>query len=304
MVIILVIGVLLVGAAAGLVARAFLMPRLRTGEALGSIGSYGYTGAEPGRGSRPLGFKLNELASYLGELIGGGAGTRQDLSLRNKLRAAGLYTLSPGTFTGYRVLLTAVFPGLWLWIALGLDYPTKLAVLGFVLALAVGWVLPMTILRERARRRLADIEYEMPELIDLLVVTVEAGMGLAGGLQLAGARFGGPLGEELRLTLQEHNLGIAMNEALRNLLDRAGTPSTRSFVRSILQGEQLGVSIGQIMRNLAREMRTRRRQLAEEKAQKIPVKITFPLIACIFPALFCVVLGPAAITIYHSVLNK
>ena len=291
MVIILVIGVLLVGAAAGLVARAFLMPRLRTGDALGNIGSYGYTGAEQGRPSRPLGFKLNELASYLGELIGGAA--KRDVSLRNQLRAAGLYTLSPGTFTGYRVLLTAVLPGLWLWLSLGLDYPTTLVVLGFVLAMAVGWVLPMTILRERGRRRLADIEYEMPELIDLLVVTVEAGMGLAGGLQLAGARFGGPLGEELRLTLQEHNLGIAMNEALRNFLDRAGTPSSRSFVRSILQGEQLGVSIGQIMRNLAREMRTRRRQLAEEKAQKAPIKMLFPLIFLIFPAMFVVLLAPS-----------
>jgi len=291
MVITLVMGVLLIGAAAGLFARAFLMPRLRTGDALGNIGSYGYTGAEQGRPSRPLGFKLNELASYLGELIGGAA--KRDVSLRNQLRAAGLYTLSPGTFTGYRVLLTAVLPGLWLWLSLGLDYPTTLVVLGFVLAMAVGWVLPMTILRERGRRRLADIEYEMPELIDLLVVTVEAGMGLAGGLQLAGARFGGPLGEELRLTLQEHNLGIAMNEALRNLLDRAGTPSTRSFVRSILQGEQLGVSIGQIMRNLAREMRTRRRQLAEEKAQKAPIKMLFPLIFLIFPAMFVVLLAPS-----------
>ena len=291
MVITLVMGVLLIGAAAGLVARAFLMPRLRTGDALGNIGSYGYTGAEQGRPSRPLGFKLNELASYLGELIGGAA--KRDVSLRNQLRAAGLYTLSPGTFTGYRVLLTAVLPGLWLWLSLGLDYPTTLVVLGFVLAMAVGWVLPMTILRERGRRRLADVEYEMPELIDLLVVTVEAGMGLAGGLQLAGARFGGPLGEELRLTLQEHNLGIAMNEALRNFLDRAGTPSSRSFVRSILQGEQLGVSIGQIMRNLAREMRTRRRQLAEEKAQKAPIKMLFPLIFLIFPAMFVVLLAPS-----------
>ena len=292
MVIILVIGVLLIGAAAGLVARAFLMPRLRTGDALGNISSYGYAGAEPGQRTRPLGFKLNELASYLGELIGGGS-AKQDLSLRNQLRAAGLYTLSRRTFTGYRVLLTALLPGLWLWLSLGLDYPTMLVVLGFALAMAVGWVLPMTILRERGRRRLADIEYEMPELIDLLVVTVEAGMGLAGGLQLAGARFGGPLGEELRLTLQEHNLGIAMNEALRNLLDRAGTPSTRSFVRSILQGEQLGVSIGQIMRNLAREMRTRRRQLAEEKAQKAPIKMLFPLIFLIFPAMFVVLLAPS-----------
>lgn len=300
MVIILVIGVLLVGAAAALVARAFLMPRLRTGDALGNIGSYGYAGADAGRQlSRPLGFKLNKLASYLGELIGGGDG-RQAASLRNQIRAAGLYTLSPRTFTGYRVLSTAALAALWLWVALSLSYDTKLAIVGSILTLAVGWVLPMTILREKGRRRLADVEYEMPELIDLLVVTVEAGMGLAGGLQLAGARFSGPLGEELRLTMQEQSLGITMSEALRNLLDRADTPSTRSFVRSILQGEQLGVSIGQIMRNLAREMRTRRRQLAEEKAQKAPIKMLFPLIFLIFPAMFVVLLAPSIYSFMDS----
>jgi tight adherence protein C len=92
-------------------------------------------------------------------------------------------------------------------------------------------------------------------------------------------------------------MGLALNAALSNMLTRCDTPAVRSFVRAILQGEQLGVSIGQTLRNLAHEMRARRRHMAEERAQKAPVKILFPLVILIFPALLVVMLGPAAIRI-------
>ena len=137
------------------------------------------------------------------------------------------------------------------------------------------------------------IDYELPNLIDLLVVTVEAGLGFTGSLQLAAERFTGPLGDELRLTLQEQSMGLSTNEALRNLLDRCDTPLMRSFVRSVLQGETLGVSIGQIMRDLAVDMRKRRRAAAEERAQKAPIKLLFPLTFLILPAMMIVILGPA-----------
>src|SRR5205085_3052298 len=110
---------------------------------------------------------------------------------------------------------------------------------------------PLRVVKDRARRRLAEIDYELPELIDLLVVTVEAGLGFVGSLQMAAGRVSGPLGQELRLTLQEQNMGLSINEALANTMARCDTPSMRSFVRSIVQGETLGVSIGQIMRDLA-----------------------------------------------------
>ena len=140
----------------------------------------------------------------------------------------------------------------------------------------------------------------MPELIDTLVTTVEAGLSFSASLQVAGRRFRGPLGEEVRLTLQEQSMGLALNKALGNMLMRCDTPAVRSFVRSILQGDQLGVSIGQTLRNLAHEMRARRRHMAEERAQKAPVKILFPLVLLIFPALMVVMLGPAAIRIPGS----
>jgi tight adherence protein C len=151
----------------------------------------------------------------------------------------------------------------------------------------------MTIVKSRARRRFTEVDYDLPELIDLLVVTVEAGLGFNGSMQVASERLVGPLGDELRLTLQEQKMGLSTNEALRNMLERCETPFMRSFVRSIVQGEALGVSIGDIMRNLATEMRKRRRQAAEERAQKAPIKLLFPLIFLIFPAMFIVLLGPA-----------
>jgi tight adherence protein C len=151
----------------------------------------------------------------------------------------------------------------------------------------------MTIVRRRAERRLEQVESDLPELIDLLVVTVEAGLALNRSLQVASERFHGPLRDELRLTLQEQRMGLSGNVALGNMLERCETPSMRSFVRSIVQGETLGVSMGTIMRNLAAETRKRRRQHAEERAHKAPVKMLFPLVLLMFPSMFIVLLYPA-----------
>ena len=114
-------------------------------------------------------------------------------------------------------------------------------------------------------------------MIDLLVVALEAGVSLAAALRVSAKEIKGPLGE-MELTLQEANMGLSPTEALENLSVRADTPSMRMFIRSIIQGETLGVSIGQIMRNLAIEMRKRRKSAAEERAQKAPIKMVFPLI--------------------------
>jgi tight adherence protein C len=133
----------------------------------------------------------------------------------------------------------------------------------------------------------------MPELVDLLLVGVESGMGLNGAMRVASARVPGPLGEEMLLVLRQQSLGASTNEALKNMLDRSDTPAMRSFVRTITQGERLGVSIGQMMRSLAEEMRKRRKAQAEEKAHKTPIKILFPLVFMILPSMFIVLLTPA-----------
>jgi tight adherence protein C len=213
--------------------------------------------------------------------------------------AAGLYRTAPRKFLGYRLLCAVFVPVGLAWVAFS-SFPTLLAVVSVPLGLLMGWTAPMTVIRNRSRRRLAQIDYELPELIDLLVVTVEAGLGFSGSLQVAADRLSGPLGDELRLTLQQQSMGLSTNEALQNMLARADTPAMRSFVRSIVQGETLGVSIGDIMRNLAIEMRKRRRAAAEERAQKAPIKLLFPLIFLIFPAMFVVLLGPAAFQVIDA----
>ena len=156
----------------------------------------------------------------------------------------------------------------------------------------MGWFMPSFLLKRRARLRLERVDREVPELVDLLVTTVEAGVAFAAGIQLAARSVQGPLGDELRLVLQEQSLGLTPDEALRNLAARVDTPALRAFTQALIQGESLGVSIGKIMRELAIDMRKRRRQMAEERAQKTPTKILFPLVGLILPAMFILALGP------------
>jgi len=151
----------------------------------------------------------------------------------------------------------------------------------------------MVLVRRKGRLRQERIERALPDVIDLVVVSVEAGQGFAQALATAAERTPGPLGEELRLTLREQQFGLPLDRALENLNTRADTPNMRTFVRGVVQGERLGVSIGHIMRNVAREIRLRRRAAAEERAQKTTVKILFPLVFLILPALFIVLLAPA-----------
>ena len=261
----LVMGLALSGAAVVLVARAAILPRLRASETLERIDSYGFTSKQDDdSGPSAARTALDGVASSVGGLAGRFGGIRE-ASLRRSLVAAGIYGLSPRKFLGYRVLSAISVAAAWIWLASARGYPVLLAMSVTVLAALVGWTLPMTLVRRRADARSEKIDYELPNLIDLLVVTVEAGLGFNGSLQLAAERFSGPLGDELRLTLQEQSMGLSTNEALRNLVVRCETPLMRSFVRSVLQGETLGVSIGQIMRDLALDMRKRRRQAAEER---------------------------------------
>ena len=213
---------------------------------------------------------------------------------------AGVYGLTPRRFVGYRVL-SGLSVGIVLsWLTASLAWPAILVILVGLLGAMVGWATPMVIVRSRTERRWAKVEEELPELIDLLVVTVEAGLGFSGSLSIAATRTTGPLGDELRLAMQEQTMGLSVEDSLRNMLDRCETPAMRAFVRSVLQGETLGVSIGQIMRNLSEEMRKRRKAHAEERAQRAPIKILFPLIFMIFPAMFIVLLGPAIFSVIDS----
>lgn len=292
MIITLLAGLALLGIAAAIGARALSFGRLESAQRLRSIDMYGFgSSADAVAAAGPSTLSLDGLAERIGRVMAGRL-SRVDLGqMRRDLLGAGFYAVTPEAYLGYRVIATAALTAFMLLMAV--SAPGLLAFVGIGVAATMGWRLPMVVIQRRAKARREEIDRELPELIDLLVVSVEAGVGLAGALQMLAARMDGPMGAELRLMQQEQSMGLSSDHALTKLLDRCETPSVRSFVRSLQQGERLGVSIGTILRNLAVEMRTRRRQLAEERAQKAPVKMLFPLIFLIFPSLFIVLLGPA-----------
>ena len=299
MILLLLIGILLAGLAATLLARAVVNPLRRGVAPSAQIGRYGFSGGRKARAKADLGGIVDRAADSVGTRFAGRFGNADEI--RRQLIGAGMYAVTPTKFLGYRILATVGLPLIWIWFATTTSRSGITGILGAVVCGFLGWVFPLRIVKDRAKRRLSEVDYELPELIDLLVVTVEAGLGFVGSLQMASTRLRGPLGEELRLTLQEQNMGLSINEALANTMTRCDTPSMRSFVRSIVQGETLGVSIGQIMRDLSTEMRRRRKASAEERAQKAPIKILFPLVFLIFPAMFVILLGPAIIQFLHAV---
>ena len=294
----LLFGLLLTGVSAALVVRAVTLPKSRIAARVAAIDDYGLvdaarTGAAPARSER----LVTRCATAIGVAIASRAGDRLDLeALRKLLLTAGYHRARAETFLGYQFIAAvgcAVLP-----VLAGSLTPLR-ALMVVPLALC-GWVLPRFVVQRKATRRAEDIEDALPDLIDLLVVTVEAGLSISSSMATASRRTDGPLGEELRLAMQEQRMGLPVADVLQNMLHRADNPSMRSFVRSLVQGESLGVSIGTIMRNLSVEMRKRRRARAEERANKAPVKMLFPLIFLIFPALFIVMLGPAMINIMDT----
>jgi len=297
-ILVLILGLLLVAGAVALILHGWRFSQARTAETIEQIGAYCFSAERPVEaGAQPQSTgALASFADRIGSLAPNVAAGGQS-AIRKQLVAAGLYDTSPRMIVGYRILLAAGLPLLWLWLAAATGFSFAMIIVGIIFLAIVGWILPMLVLKRRARQRTEAIDYELPELIDLLVVTLEAGLSFVASLQMAAERLAGPLGVELRITLQEQRMGLTTNEALKGMLERADTPGMRTFVRSVIQGETLGTSTGQIMRNLAGEMRKRRRSIAEERAQKAPIKILFPLVFLIFPAMFIVLLGP----VFYSV---
>jgi tight adherence protein C len=290
----------LAGVALALFARAAVFGRIQADENVGRIAAYGYNHAK----AAPLAPKraplFPKIAAWVGSSFAGGALAKQHEQLRTTLLAAGMWRTSPATVQGYRVILAVTLTLLALWSAASAGWAPLVAVVVAGYALAVGWIAPTFLIKSRARRRTEQIEVELPELIDRLVVTLEAGIGFNAALQRSGERMSGPLGEELRLTLHEHELGLTMRAALSNWLHRCEVPSIRAFVRAVTQSEQLGISIGHVMRDLAGDIRKRRRQILEEKAQKAPIKILFPLAFLILPSLLLVILFPGLYNIFTT----
>ena len=158
---------------------------------------------------------------------------------------------------------------------------------------AGGFVAPDTAVSAIGRSRRERIRGELPDALDLLAVSVEAGLGFDGAIAKLTEHMEGPLTEEFSLTLSEIRIGESRQDALKRLSDRAGVPEVASFTRSIIQADQLGTSLSRILRVQAADTRLRRQAAAEEKAMKAPIKMLFPTVLFIFPAMFLVILGPA-----------
>ncbi len=174
----------------------------------------------------------------------------------------------------------------------------QLMLVGLVLAVFI--MGPDAVLNRQVEERQYAIRTKLPDVMDLLVISVEAGLGFEQALDRTVAAVPGPLTEEFGRMLGEVRAGSSRADAMRALDARTNIPEIRSFVLAILQADTFGVSIGRVLRAQADEMRIKRRQLAQERAQKAPVKMLIPMVFCIFPALFVIVLGPAALSIVDS----
>jgi tight adherence protein C len=266
---------------------------------LDQIGTYGYV-AEAAGGSEveaPGRRPLDALAGRIGDMMARRLGRFSDAEVRQKLVSAGMYGTSPRKLLGYQVMLAIFLCVAALVLAPAMGSSSIVTVLAAAAGGVFGWFAPMAVVDRRMRQRFEKIDKQMPDMIDLLVVTIEAGLGILASMRVASESLPDPLGQELRLTLQEQRMGLSVFEAIESLGKRANAPNVRIFVRALIQGEKLGVSIGTTMRNVATEMRKRRKAAAEEKAQKMPIKLLFPLVFLIFPAIMIVLLVPALIHI-------
>jgi tight adherence protein C len=299
MILLALLSLALAGIAVAALLRLLTLSRTRIATHLDDVGAYGYSAAvpalsadEPGRNAGPLA----AIAGRLGDLVGRRMGSARQDELRKLLMAAGMYSASARTVLGYRALAGVMLSGLG--VVMGGSVLLRVAMAA--LFAAGGWILPVVYLRRRARQRALEIERETPNLIDQIVVSLEAGVGFSAALRTSADRLGRPLGEEMRLALQEQRMGASLTESLQQLRERVDSTNLKSFVRAVVQGERLGVSIGQVMRDLAVDMRKRRRQRAEEQAQKTPVKLLLPLVFLILPTIFIVVLVPPVLELMNG----
>ncbi len=199
-------------------------------------------------------------------------------------------------FLGLKLLVAAMV-GL---ATFGVALLTGSAAFGFVGALAlggIGFFLPETWLSRRIKRRQHQILRATPDTLDLLTISVRAGLSFDGALAKVVEKVPGPLSDEFRRALAEVRVGKARREALRDIVPRTEVPALTNFIGAIVQAEQLGVPIAKVLQVQSEQLRIERRQRAEELAAKAPIKMLFPLVGCIFPSMFIVILGPAAILI-------
>jgi tight adherence protein C len=234
----------------------------------------------------------------------GNRGPRQSAErLRINLQQAGNPGgITPAVFVGLRVVLSLLLGVIITFVTFQtMDQPLALlySVIGFVL----GYMLPVIWLGRKITARKKSILKSLPDALDLLCISVEAGLAFDLALQRVTQKWDDDLGREFQRVLSDIRLGRTRREALKDMADRTGIDDVQTFVAAVIQADQLGVSMSKILRLQSDQLRVRRRQRAEEAAQKAPIKMLFPMVFLIFPALFVVILGPAVPKLLTSFSN-
>ena len=221
--------------------------------------------------------------------------------IRTMLRRAGRPEVDTDRYLAMRVLsiLAAPFAAWGAWTF----FESQGGMLRMVctgLAIACCTILPSRKLRSQVESREERILRQLPDILDLLVICMEAGLGFTAAVSRTVANLDGEMSEEFALALGEMRAGSSRADALNGLAERVQLPEVRSFVTAIRQADQFGISVATVLRNQAEEMRVVRRERAQEKAQKAPVKMLVPMVFCIFPPMFIVVIGPAGLSLTSS----
>jgi tight adherence protein C len=282
-------------AAAGYLAYAELIGTRATRASLSRVAGYGRTAPAVERTPRRGGFPGTPTLARVALRLAPG---RDRAKTAAQLQAAGLARVDTDLFLAGKtgVAVGGILVGFVVGAGGG---ALSAAALGIVFA-AIGFILPDLILGTRVRSRREQMLGEMPNALDLLAVTVEAGLGLDASLARYAETATGPLADEFRLLGTELRVGGSRADVLRRLAERIPAAETKAFVRAVTQADQLGVSLSKTLRQQASDVRIRRQALAEERANKAPVKMLFPTVFCIFPVLFVVVLGPAILSLMET----
>ena len=243
---------------------------------------------------RPMGRRLTNLvrrATPVGQL------ERYDEKITRAGRPEGW---DPARFAAIRLVGRIVVPIAVYFLTTAIGFGTGQALVMALLGGVAMHVGPDALLDNRGRLRQEEIQHALPDTIDLLTITVEAGLGFDAALDRVARSTDGALGEELRRTVRDMSLGRPRSEALRAWADRVNLPELRSLVSALVQAERFGITMGDVLRSQSDELRERRRQRAEEHAQKMPVKLLLPLIFLILPSMFIVLLGPGVIDLLEA----
>jgi tight adherence protein C len=293
----LIIICVLVGAAAYFLLQAMTASHREVALTLRRAGAYGGTTLRETELARSVQDRIMSPAAARLARIALRATPKATIEdVRRRLQSAGMPSANPTSYLAGKAVAGFVLAFLGLLVAALIGKPqTGLMVMA---AGAVGaFVVPDYVLGVKTKHRLEEMIVQMPDVLDLLTVSVQAGLGFDAAVAKVCDKLDGPLTEELRIVLHEMRIGEARGQALRNMADRLEQPDIASFARSIVQADQLGISLGRILRVQAQDLRHRRQMQAEERAMKAPVKMLFPTAIFIFPSMFVVILGPAMISI-------